>query len=332
MSIHKSKGLEFPVVILADTNKQFNRTDISQPLVIHPQLGLGPKRTDKRRRIEYTTLARMAVQSKLTGELLAEELRVLYVAMTRARDRLYIYGFNNTKEPPADAWHTTLSRVLPEHPDAKIDTDGIVRIQCGQDNPVAKITSTHVTGPITPRDSISSHPVPDLHAKKPSFGQKSPVFSQIMDKTAPAAPVSELLRMRAQKKYATNTGKEVHHRLQHIIIGDEGDRGDPELIGKIRKSPKLAAFFGKNSRAEVPIAGTIDGKFISRRIDRLIITADAIEFLDFKTDVDKDARREKYAAQMAEYAALLHAACPGRIARGHILWLHDWELEEVTLV
>ena len=90
MSIHKSKGLEFPVVFLADMSKQFNNTDSQKPLVMHPKLGVGPKRADLARRIEYTTLARMAVQSKLTKEMLAEELRLLYVAMTRAKENLII--------------------------------------------------------------------------------------------------------------------------------------------------------------------------------------------------------------------------------------------------
>ena len=90
MSIHKSKGLEFPVVILADTSKRINNADAQQPLVIHPELGAGPMRIDKQRRIEYTTLARMAIQSKLTSEMMAEELRLLYVAMTRAREKLIV--------------------------------------------------------------------------------------------------------------------------------------------------------------------------------------------------------------------------------------------------
>ena len=90
MSIHKSKGLEFPVVFLADTSKQFNYMDAQKPLVLHPEMGPGPMRTDRNRRIEYTTLMRMAIQSKLKSEMLAEELRVLYVAMTRAREKLII--------------------------------------------------------------------------------------------------------------------------------------------------------------------------------------------------------------------------------------------------
>ena len=90
MSIHKSKGLEFPVVFLADTTKMFNYKDAQKPLVIHNELGAGPKRIDRRRRIEYTTLARMAIQEKLTSEMLAEEMRALYVAMTRAREKLIV--------------------------------------------------------------------------------------------------------------------------------------------------------------------------------------------------------------------------------------------------
>jgi len=90
MSIHKSKGLEFPIVFIADGAKRFNFTDIHEPLVMHPIFGLGIKRIDRQRRIAYPTIARMAIQGKLAEEMLAEELRVLYVAMTRAREKLII--------------------------------------------------------------------------------------------------------------------------------------------------------------------------------------------------------------------------------------------------
>lgn len=90
MSIHKSKGLEFPVVILADTSKRFNLKDTTKQLLIHAGLGVGMKRTDFVRRIEYPTLARLAVSKALTRETLSEELRVLYVALTRAREKLIV--------------------------------------------------------------------------------------------------------------------------------------------------------------------------------------------------------------------------------------------------
>ena len=90
MSIHKSKGLEFPVVFLCDTGRKFNKQDMMQTVLIHADLGLGPKFTDMARGIEYPTIARRALTAKMTEELLSEEMRVLYVAMTRAKERLFI--------------------------------------------------------------------------------------------------------------------------------------------------------------------------------------------------------------------------------------------------
>lgn len=90
MSIHKSKGLEFPVVFLANTSRKFNTMDLRAPVLIHPNLGLGGKITDINRGIEYPTVARRAIAAALSSEMQSEEMRVLYVAMTRAKERLYI--------------------------------------------------------------------------------------------------------------------------------------------------------------------------------------------------------------------------------------------------
>jgi ATP-dependent helicase/nuclease subunit A len=157
----------------------------------------------------------------------------------------------------------------------------------------------------------------------------------------------EFLESRLAQKRAQDAGAEMHRRLQRIMIRDNSPapgpddaradgkaKDDADLIGKIREHG-LQRFFGPDSRAEVPIAGLIGGRFVSRRIDRMVCAdapggADtpAIEFLDFKTDADKAARRDKYASQMAEYSRLLSAAFPGRAIRGYILWLHDWTLEK----
>lgn len=90
MSVHRSKGLEFPVVFLCDAARQFNKTDTRDTVLVHPELGLGPKVTDLERRVEYPTLARNAIRLRLERETLSEEMRLLYVAMTRAKERLYI--------------------------------------------------------------------------------------------------------------------------------------------------------------------------------------------------------------------------------------------------
>ena len=88
MTIHKSKGLEFPVVILADLQKGFNRDDFQRPVLVHPRLGLGTERVDRQRRIRYDTVSKQAIQLALSRESLAEEMRILYVAMTRAKEKL----------------------------------------------------------------------------------------------------------------------------------------------------------------------------------------------------------------------------------------------------
>ena len=109
MSVHKSKGLEFPVVFLADTAKRLNFADARSPLLIHPALGVGAKRLDLSRRIEYPTLARLAVGDKIVGETLSEEMRILYVAMTRAREKLILLASYTDAEKE-------LKKLLPDDP------------------------------------------------------------------------------------------------------------------------------------------------------------------------------------------------------------------------
>ena len=90
MSIHKSKGLEFPIVFLADLDHAFSRQDFDTAVLVHPGLGLGPRCVDLKRKIKYPTLARLAVEEKLRRENLAEEQRILYVAMTRPKEKLIL--------------------------------------------------------------------------------------------------------------------------------------------------------------------------------------------------------------------------------------------------
>lgn len=116
MSIHKSKGLEFPVVFLVGTGKQFNRQDLREDILIDKDLGLGPVWVDCEKRLKYPTLARIAVKNKLKRELLAEEIRILYVAMTRAREALIIVGSANDLAAKMKRWQAAIKHkqdVLP---------------------------------------------------------------------------------------------------------------------------------------------------------------------------------------------------------------------------
>lgn len=90
LSIHRSKGLEFPVVFLCDSARRFNQQDSSETVLVHPELGLGPKGTNLELGIQYPTLARKAIAQRLRRETLSEEMRLLYVALTRPKERLFI--------------------------------------------------------------------------------------------------------------------------------------------------------------------------------------------------------------------------------------------------
>ena len=90
LSIHRSKGLEYPVVFLCGLGRQMNLTDLKKPVLYHPELGLGPKAVDRETMVEFATAARTGVALKLKKEMMAEEMRLLYVAMTRAKEKLIL--------------------------------------------------------------------------------------------------------------------------------------------------------------------------------------------------------------------------------------------------
>ena len=92
MSIHKSKGLEFPVVILGGCGKEMNMQDSKGSFLFHPELGYGPKYVDGALRITYPTVIKTAVAAVIKNECISEEMRILYVALTRAKEKLILTG------------------------------------------------------------------------------------------------------------------------------------------------------------------------------------------------------------------------------------------------
>ena len=92
MSIHKSKGLEFPVVFVSGLGKNFNKQDVRSRMVLHPEYGIGLDYMDGSRRIKTPTIIKKAIAKQIELENLGEELRVLYVALTRAKEKLILTG------------------------------------------------------------------------------------------------------------------------------------------------------------------------------------------------------------------------------------------------
>ena len=140
------------------------------------------------------------------------------------------------------------------------------------------------------------------------------------------------LLLRRNQKSATAAGTSRHLQMQHIIIDGETEQGNTAVIAKVKAVPALLPLFSAVARTEVPVAGMINGKFVSRRLDRLLVNdADkAVIFLDYKTDIDKNLFREKYSFQMNEYTKLLQNIYPDYSVTGLILWLHDFTIEKIS--
>lgn len=109
MSIHKSKGLEFPVVILAGCGKKFNLQDMNKSILLHQDLGFGPDVVDHKLRLSWPSAAKQAIREKIKVETLSEEMRILYVAMTRAREKLIITGAVNDAAKVVSKWSAQAS-------------------------------------------------------------------------------------------------------------------------------------------------------------------------------------------------------------------------------
>ena len=135
-----------------------------------------------------------------------------------------------------------------------------------------------------------------------------------------------------RSRHATDCGTQMHERLGRITI-DAGRvvSGDAQLAAHICTRADIASFFGPDSKREYPVAAYLGDRLVSRRLDRVCIDPDTktVRILDYKTDVDKFTLRHKYVAQMREYVAIMRKIYPGYRVRAHILWTHDWTLEQV---
>lgn len=117
VSIHRSKGLEFPLVFVAGLGRMFNFADLRGKVLVHRKLGIGLEFVDRDLAMTYPTLAKMAVKNRIRREMLAEEMRLLYVAMTRAREKLVLVGTVKNLNKSAGEWcraASTGADTLPE--------------------------------------------------------------------------------------------------------------------------------------------------------------------------------------------------------------------------
>jgi len=141
--------------------------------------------------------------------------------------------------------------------------------------------------------------------------------------------LNDFMNRRRAEEFAVKAGTNMHERLRHIVLN--GECSDKKLLEQIRSRPELHKYFTDNAKTEVPVAGIVRGKFISRRIDRMVIDKIGrnICILDYKTDSNPDQNRAKYISQLREYRELMHMIYPDFKIETAILWTHDWRLEKV---
>ena len=113
LTVHKSKGLEYPFVFLCNLGRRFNKVDFQSRVLLHTGLGIGARAVDPERGLQYPTVAYRAVMQRLNNELLSEEMRVLYVGMTRARERLFLSCAWSNAEKTLDELRPRLRTPLP---------------------------------------------------------------------------------------------------------------------------------------------------------------------------------------------------------------------------
>ena len=127
MSIHKSKGLEFPVVFVSMCGKKFNTRDLTDPALLHRDLGLGLEYVDTQKRFSYPSAAKTAIREKLRIESLSEELRVLYVTLTRPKERLILTGvYTDARKRLDELAQKVAEQPAPMHPRVVLEANGFL--------------------------------------------------------------------------------------------------------------------------------------------------------------------------------------------------------------
>ncbi len=178
MSIHKSKGLEFPVVILAGAQRRFNRQSVQGPFLFHKDLGIGISHVEPDRRITYPTPARAAVAMQKHSEEMGEELRVLYVALTRAKEKLIVTASLDAEKFEKNC-HGGLSPAEVMHADSFLTLLG----RAAQDTPLAEIN-------IYPPFETAEREIEKIQQQKP--GVVLPHIREILEFSYPRPDLAKI--------------------------------------------------------------------------------------------------------------------------------------------
>jgi ATP-dependent helicase/nuclease subunit A len=352
MTVHGAKGLEAPIVVLADAATRPDSTKTNRPLFM-PRLAGGP--TLIHASSQKLHLAETAsFQAEEAARQQAEYWRKLYVAMTRAEDELYVTGVLTQTGKLDGSWYEAITNALEPDADPLTDDAGEAiglrypkglppHAAMGPPRADADAKPEPLTLPPLPRPTL----VPVI---QPSRAGEQADAARALDGAAASVGDAETAR---------RAGLALHALLQHLpgidplfrpVVGEKAmaalwpDAPDqhPALIAKalaILDRPELQHLFGPDSRAEVPFLahGTRDGKpvTIAGRIDRLVVGRERVLVVDFKSDatpiLQPEALKEAYRTQIALYARLATQLFPEKQVQAAILWTNLESLLELPM-
>jgi ATP-dependent helicase/nuclease subunit A len=347
MTVHGAKGLEAPIVILADTT--------TPPQGFHPPRLLQLAAGDAPPLVWATAKANDVgpmgdARTRALDEARDEYRRLLYVGMTRAIDRLIVCGVDGINKRPDGCWYDLASGALDPHCvlEPADDGDGEVR------------RYRKVPDVATPPQPPKAAPL-----ELPLLPQW---LSRDVTTAAQAAPIkpsgfvddheaAELLGPREARQRAILRGNITHRLMQSLpdipperradaarqhIARQNTDFSETERAAiassalRLLDDPRFAALFAPGSRAEVPIVGRIGERIVNGVVDRLVVTPDEVLIADYKTNravprspAETQTRYQGYIRQLSLYRAVLKRLYPDRPVRAALVWTALPELAEI---
>jgi ATP-dependent helicase/nuclease subunit A len=350
MTVHGAKGLQAPVVVLPDVGGGEGRDALRWAAAEGEDGGHHLPLWAPRK--EFHAPAYAALVEADSARRQEEENRLLYVALTRAEDRLIVCGWG--EEPKG--WYAAVAegfRRLPGAEERPFDAAARFGAPAACDfggAPVRRLACGQVLPPVEDRaatEALAAGPLPDW-ASRPA-PPEAPEAA-----IAPSAVPGERETPAAAPHGATDPagrrfrhGRLIHALLQHLPERPAAERAEAgrrflarpghglaeaeqaETLAEalaVIETPGIAAAFGPGSLAEAPIAGRVGGRLIAGQVDRLVVGPDRVLVLDYKTNRPPPARAEEvpplYLRQMAAYRAVLREAFPGRAVECALVWTY----------
>lgn len=335
MTIHGSKGLQSPIVIMPDTvhiksSGQHMDNKILWPEKTNLKFPLCSPNSS------YETEIFVQAKGILKERAEEEYRRLLYVAMTRAENRLYICGFTKKKKPSEDSWYFYVKNALQELSETEEIEDGTLRLynpQTKDPDRLRKDDEDKDDCKFIPPEWIYKQAPKQIKVHKTSASPSSKSLVEILDQTHDnkAAErgeiIHKLLEILPQKP------KSQWSDLAHKITKTDTANLLQETV-QILEHPEYQKFFGPHSRAEVDISYKDEqGNIVMGRIDRLLIEENDIWIIDFKSGQPADSQEKiplPYKIQLERYAIALKAIYPKHAIHKALLWTETAQMMRVT--